>query len=106
MLARLILALLLAAFAVPAMASSPCHDATASMVMAPGHTMPMRNVPKQDDRAIVAHVCIGCIPPSNMKSGAAARSRMASTEVRIARFIRLDPGEAPAPATPPPRKAA
>jgi hypothetical protein len=59
MLVRLLLALLLAAVAVPTAAPAACHDAPAS-----GHAMPM---PADDGRpdAVPVHACAGCIPPSD-----------------------------------------
>ena len=101
MLARLILSLLLAAFTLPAMATGPCHDMPTPMAMAAGHSMPA--APAHQDKAIVAHDCLGCIPPSSLKSGADLASPLKRAEIRIAEFARLDPGKAPAPATPPPR---
>lgn len=72
MFARMILALLLAAFTFPAMANGPCHDSAAMM---PGMMMAAMAVPMahhqnaQHDRSdqprgMAAHVCIGCIPPA------------------------------------------
>lgn len=108
MLARLILSLLLAAFALPAMATLPCHDQTApAMVMAmpsPGHhPAPAPAMP--DDRAMV-HACIGCIPPSTLKAAPTAMFLAKTAEIRIAGPMRFDPGKAPAPDTPPPRAEA
>lgn len=62
MLARLIIVLLLAAFAAPAAAASGCHEAAVSAPMAhhgsaDGHRAP--------DVVIATHVCIGCIPPGD-----------------------------------------
>lgn len=108
MFARLILSLLLAAFALPAMATVPCHDETApAMVMAmpsPGHH-PAPAPATPDDRAMV-HACIGCIPPSTLKAGSAAIFLAKTVEIRIAGPMSFDPGRTPAPATPPPRAEA
>ena len=104
MLARLILSLLLAAFALPAMAASPCHDSSVPMVMAMQGSAPA--MPVHQDKAMVTHDCIGCIPPSSLRSGADIGFLIQPPEIRIARFARLDPGKAPAPATPPPRATA
>ena len=104
MLVRLILSLLLAAFTLPAMASAPCHDTPAPMAMAAGHSMPA--MPTHENKAIVLHDCMGCIPPSSLKSGADIGAPLRPAEIRIAGFTRLDPGTAPAPATPPPRARA
>ena len=63
--ARLILALLMAAFALPALANGPCHDAPAPrMAAAMHHGVPGK--PVQDDRPTAPHVCIGCIPPASL----------------------------------------
>jgi len=104
MLARLILSLLLAAFALPAMAASPCHDSSVPMVMSMHHSAPA--TPAHDDKAVAVHNCIGCIPPSTLKSGADIASPPRPAEIRIAGLARLDPGTAPTPATPPPRAQA
>ena len=70
----MILALLLAAFALPALANGPCHDGTdpqpamvhhalsRSAVAERGH----HRMPGSDERTIVPHVCIGCIPPASI----------------------------------------
>ena len=126
MLARLILALLLAAFAFPAVAPAACHDASASrgsavvMDMAamdmgaheamsdigsdhgsnhrPDHEAP-------DRKATPLHGCIGCVPPSNWNGarvpGAALREPVMVTE----RVAVLDLGAGVAPALRPPREA-
>jgi len=41
------------------------------------------------DKAAVAHECIGCIPPSSLKSGTDIGSLAQSPEIRIARFTGL-----------------
>ncbi len=117
MLARLILALLLAAFAFPAVAPAACHDASASrghgvvMDMAamsgthdsisshrPDHEAP-------DRKATPLHGCIGCVPPSNWNTvrvlGMALREPAMVTE----RAAVLDLGPGVAPALRPPREA-
>ena len=109
MLARLILTLLLAAFALPAMAAAPCHDTPAPMVMAPHHAMP--GVPRhedggRDDGAIVAHACIGCIPPSTMAPRAVSHPPIATDTMLIGAIVPFAARGAPAPATPPPRAEA
>jgi hypothetical protein len=108
MIARLILSLLLAALTLPAMAAASCHEAPATEMAASHHGMPMpvTPVPGHDDKAVVAHACIGCIPPSTLKSGAAAAPMMRSAQIRLARSATFDPGKAPAPDTPPPRAEA
>lgn len=103
MLARLILALLLAAFAIPAAASVPaCHDAP--MAMTAGHAMPAMPA-GADHKAIAAHVCIGCIPPSDWIGGRLADRLRPDDATPIARVARLDAGAGWPPALPPPRMA-
>ena len=104
MFARLILSLLLAAFALPAMAASRCHDAPAAIVMAPHHSMPA--TPGRDDGAIMAHACIGCIPPSSMEPRAIAHPMIPRDIVLVEIVSRFDTGRPAAPATPPPRTQA
>jgi hypothetical protein len=104
MLARLILSLLLAAFALPAMAAAPCHDTPAPMVMAPHHSMPA--TPGHDDGAIMAHACIGCIPPSSMEPRAISHPTIPDDIVRVEIASRFDAGRPAAPTTPPPRTQA
>jgi len=72
MFARMILALLLAAFAFPAMANGPCHDSPAMMpaIVMAGMAAPMahhgntQHDRSDQPRGMAAHVCIGCIPPA------------------------------------------
>jgi hypothetical protein len=108
MLARLILSLLLAALAFPAMAAASCHDAPSPQMAMPHHGMPMpaAPAPAHDDKAVVGHACIGCIPPSTLKSGVSDGPELRTVEIRIARAATFDPGKAPAPDTPPPRAEA
>lgn len=111
MLARLILTLLLAAFALPAMAAAPCHDTPAPMVMvmAPHHAMPAtprHEDGRHDDGAIVAHACIGCIPPSTMAPRAVSHPPIATDTMLIGTIVPFAARGAPAPATPPPRAEA
>jgi hypothetical protein len=105
MIARLILSLLLAAFALPAMATVPCHDDRAPTMMAmtvpAHHSMPAAPL-APDDRTMV-HACIGCIPPSSLRTGPAAAPMLKTIEIRVATAVHFDPGKAPAPVTPPPR---
>lgn len=68
--ARMILALLLAAFAFPALANGPCHDPPVvrhAMAMPhAGHQTPHHGGPASDERGVVPHMCIGCIPPASI----------------------------------------
>ena len=122
MLARLILALLLAAFAFPAVAPAACHDASASrgsavvmdmaaMDMGPQEAMSDHGSDHRagheapDRKATPLHGCIGCVPPSNWHGarvpGVALREPVMVTE----RVAVLDLGAGVAPALRPPREA-
>ncbi|MEG3177967.1 hypothetical protein U1872_17125 [Sphingomonas sp. RB3P16] len=104
MFARLILALLLAAFAFPAFASAPCHDAPppkATAMHHAGHAAPVR-----DDHATVPHMCIGCIPPASLAArGVTAPLSPAAPPRRIVAAA-FDPASGTPPALPPPRSKA
>ncbi len=126
MLARLILALLLAAFAFPAVAPAACHDASASRGSAVVMDMAAMDMGAQeamsdigsdhgsnhrpdheapDRKATPLHGCIGCVPPSNWNGarvpGVALREPVMVTE----RVAVLDLGAGVAPALRPPREA-
>ena len=102
MLVRLILALLLAAFATPAAASMPaCHDApvgTATHSMSGEH----HEAPRQDDRATPTHLCIGCVPPAG-NSAPVEAPRLLSALAPVATIARLDLATGNSPRLPPPR---
>lgn len=101
MLARLILVLLLAAFAVPAAAASGCHESTPTH-----HTMPgMPDVPehKSDPGLVTAHVCIGCIPPGDWISTPVEAPRAGREVPAVTAIVRFDIGLSAPPALPPPR---
>ena len=102
MLARLILALLLAAFALPAMAASPCHEGgvMAAMTMS---DHPGKPAPPHD--AVAGHVCIGCVPPSNWASAPIVTPLATARAPRVWTAARLDPGAGYPPVLPPPRGA-
>jgi hypothetical protein len=117
MLARLILALLLAAFAFPAVAPAACHDAPASrghgvvMDMAAmggtheavsGHR-PDHEAP--DRKATPLHGCIGCVPPSNWNAARVLGVALQEPVMVTERAAVLDLGAGIAPALRPPRKA-
>ena len=120
MIARLILALLLAAFAFPAVAPAACHDASVSrghgvvMDMAgmrgtqaamSSHGSDQRPDHEPDRKATPLHGCIGCVPPSNWNAarvlGPALREPAMVTEWAAV----LDLGAGVAPALRPPRGA-
>jgi hypothetical protein len=104
MLTRLILSLLLAALALPAMAASPCHDAPASMAMAPHHSMPA--MPGHEDKVIMVHSCIGCVPPSSIEPRTISHPVIPDDIVRSEAIAPFDAATPAAPATPPPRATA
>ena len=97
MFARLILALLLAAFALPASAPAACHDVPAT------HMMPMDHAPEQ--KATPPHGCIGCVPPSNWDAARILTSAPRTTPMMIERAAVLDLGGTIAPDLRPPRLA-
>ncbi|MFC3582099.1 hypothetical protein [Sphingomonas hylomeconis] len=103
MIARLILVLLLACLALPAMAAAPCHDGSTGMAgMAMPHAMPA--APEEHERkAVAVHACMGCIPPATLlRAGLAAPlPRVAVPPARA--LVRFDRGRISPPATPPPR---
>lgn len=121
MIARLILALLVATFAFPAIAPAACHEAAGSaphvmtMVAMTGvdtaahdHVMPDhrssdRETP--DDRVAPPHGCIGCVPPSSWTSAriVSVPPRDAVMLVEHAAVFRLGTGGAPG--LRPPREA-
>jgi hypothetical protein len=101
MFARLILALLLAAFAIPAMAhGQSCHEMPMAAPMAQG----MHHIPRQDDPATVPHICIGCIPPASLAArGMDAPGVTAAVPRRIVATA-FAPDTGTPPALPPPRR--
>ncbi|MES2020790.1 MAG: hypothetical protein V4460_05770 [Pseudomonadota bacterium] len=100
MFARLILALLLAAFAIPAMAhGQSCHEMPMAAPMAQG----THHMPRQDDHATVPHICIGCIPPASLAArGVDAPGVTAAVPRRIVATA-FAPDTGTPPALPPPR---
>ena len=103
MIARLILLLLLACLALPAMAAAPCHDGSGEMAgMAMPHAMPA--VPDaQERKAVAVHACMGCIPPATLRRAAMAGPLpLVALQLRAA-LARFDRGRMTPPATPPPR---
>lgn len=98
---RLILALMLAIFAVPTAAPAACHDAAPAA--ASNHAMPMSG--DGHPRAIPAHGCIGCIPPSDWLAARILPPLLVPTLVPHAVPVRLDLGGNTLPARRPPRFA-
>ena len=103
MIARLILALLLAAFALPALANGPCHDAPVAKA-APHHAT--HGVPRPDDRAAVTHVCIGCIPPASLDSRMIVARLPVDTSPHALAASVFAPRSGTPPTLPPPRQDA
>jgi hypothetical protein len=115
MFARLILALLLAAFAFPAVAPAACHDASASH----GHAVVMdmaamsgaqeavsdhrRDRGAPDQKATPLHGCIG--PPSNWNTARVLGVTLREPTMVTERVAALDLGAGIAPALRPPREA-
>src|SRR3546814_4681468 len=66
MIARLLLVLLLAGLALPATAAMPCHDAAPPPMAGMTHHAPaISDAPTAPAKAMPAHLCIGCVPPSS-----------------------------------------
>jgi hypothetical protein len=100
MLARLILAVLLAALALPATAAMPCHDDTPVMGEMVHHA------PASPDRAIPAHICIGCVPPSSWRAARFETPALIPVAPVPGPLAVLAAGTARAPDPPPPRSVA
>lgn len=108
MIARLILALLIAAFALPAMAITPCHgsghDESGTMAgMEMRHDTPAPAPVRDHDAAIAVHSCMGCIPPASLVRPAFAAPLRPESAILVAPLARFDARPASPPATPPPR---
>lgn len=100
MLVRLLLTLLLALFAAPAMATD-CHGAKAAH-----HEMPSgHDAPAPSDEALAPHACVGCIPPSDWLGARLDTPPLAPSADPVASVTALRLGQAPPPALPPPRRA-
>jgi len=96
MLVRLLLALLLASFAVPAAMAGPvCHEAP--MAGMAHHGAPEKQAP--------AHVCVGCVPLADWLGARVTPRFLPAPRRPEPRVVSLDIGEAVAPALPPPRTA-
>src|SRR3546814_16266038 len=73
MIARLLLVLLLAGLALPATAAMPCHDAAPPPMAGMTHHAPaISDAPTAPAKAMPAHLCIGCVPPSSWRAGTIA----------------------------------
>jgi hypothetical protein len=99
---RLLLALLAAALALPAVAPAACHDAAQPAPSAHHATMPGHPAPHGDAEAV--HGCIGCIPPSDWLRAPVVAAIRVAPPVRVARVTTLDIGRGSPPALPPPRR--
>lgn len=96
MVLRLLLALLLASFVVPAAAAVPaCHDEAMSGMA--HHRAPEKQAP--------AHVCVGCVPLADWIGPRIAPPILPTPRLPSARVVRLDLGGTVVPALPPPRLA-
>lgn len=101
-LGRLILALLLLCVALPATAAMPCHDDKMPAAM----TMSKQSgTADHQDKAMMAHVCIGCVPPSSWRSAEVAPPPLAHAVAPIAQLSSLLISDQSKPKTPPPRAA-
>lgn len=101
MFVRLLLALLLAAFATPvAAATAVCHAETAMQAEHGAH----HRMPHRDERT-TAHVCVGCAPLSDWLGERIAAPLPRAVVAPGSRVERLDLGRGIAPALPPPRTA-
>lgn len=127
MIARLILALLVATFAFPAVAPAACHDgqgaATHSVNIAATngtgdvmqhHVMShrgtadareMSNGKRADERATPPHGCIGCVPPSNWSSARIDSVVPQDAAMLVEHAAVFELGTAAAPGLRPPREA-
>jgi hypothetical protein len=103
MLLRLILGILIAALAMPAMAKSGCHDDMPMAVASSHHAAPMSMPMSKHDGTAAEHVCAGCIPPSTWRSGMIAHAALPPAMPSPAHVTRLDLAPSAPPATPPPR---
>jgi hypothetical protein len=103
MLMRLILGLLIAALAMPAMAKSGCHDDMPATIAMSRHAMSMPMPTGKHDGTAAEHVCAGCIPPSTWRSGVIAHAVLPPAMQPMVRIATPDLAPSAPPATPPPR---
>jgi len=98
MLLRLLLALLVASFALPAAAAAPvCHEETRMVGMHHDAPAPVEKT--------AAHVCVGCAPLADWAAARVGELVVPSAPTEATPARRLDLGGAVAPALPPPRRA-
>ena len=103
MIARLLLMLLLAGLALPAMAAAPCHGGGVDMVgMAMPYSMPAPAT-EHDRQAVAVHACLGYIPPAMFIRAAVAAPAPRIAVRRRLMVVAFNPGRTGPPATPPPR---
>jgi len=102
MLLRLLLGILIATLAMPAMAQGGCHD-DMPMAAAPSHHAMSMPISKHDG-APAEHLCTGCIPPSTWRSGVIPHEPLPVATPSPARIVTLDLAPRAPPATPPPRR--
>ncbi|RIA37604.1 hypothetical protein DFR49_3491 [Hephaestia caeni] len=106
MIARLLLVLLLAGLALPATATMPCHDGAPPPMAGMTHHAPATSdVPTTPAKAMPAHLCIGCVPPSSWRAGTIAAPLLPPMTLGGRPLRALIAGPPLAPEPPPPRLA-
>jgi hypothetical protein len=99
MLLRLILAVMLMLGGVAADAASPCCDTPKMSQAMAGNAMPGHAPAK----ALPAHNCIGCVPPSTLLPTRIAAPILPMAVPPVAQAVRLDLGRSVPPSLPPPQ---
>ncbi|MGV3770167.1 MAG: hypothetical protein ACO1NM_09080 [Sphingobium phenoxybenzoativorans] len=105
---RLLIALLIACLTAPALAAAHCAEPAPAQEAAVSHHGHEGHAPSSPDpmpaKAMAAHECIGCIPPTHglARFAASVRHVLALRHDRTAPSLRL--ASAPAPETPPPKR--
>ncbi|MGU3391839.1 hypothetical protein [Sphingomonas sp. M1A8_2b] len=103
---RFLLALLLAAFALPAAAPAACHGGSTPHAMkAMPESAANHGDAAPDRKAVALHGCIGCIPPSAWTAVRIDDVLPAKIAMPIGRAAVFDLGRTAAPALRPPRTA-
>lgn len=103
MFARLVLTLLMLAFAVPAPALAACHPAPAPVTTATHHG---QHDPAPVEKHVMPDLCIGCVAPATLGSARLAPPPgFAAPSLTDTASTGAPLGHGP-PATPPPRSAA